>query len=144
MQIITLSGNLVRDPEVKVSQSGTEITKFSVAANRRKKNQQGEWENTATFFDCTAFGNDGKYVSNYLTKGRKVLVVGDLEVNVVERDGVTKSYLNVVVKSVEGVDAKPQADQAPAPAQPATPKPSQAYAKANEESDDDFDIFDGN
>ena len=76
---VTISGNLTRDPELKMTASNTELLKFTVAVNDRHRNQQsGEWEDYANYVDCTIFGNRAKKLPSYLFKGSKVAIEGKL------------------------------------------------------------------
>lgn len=91
MNQIIIHGRLVRDPELKTAASGNEFCKFTVAVDRRKK------EDPTDFFDCTAFGKTGVAISKYLTKGREILVHGRMESNKVEKDGQTRTYWGINV-----------------------------------------------
>lgn len=101
---VTISGNLTRDPELRSTQSGTQVLGFSVAVNDRRKNHQtGEWEDHANFVDCTMFGKRAESVGRYLSKGSKVAVDGSLRYSSWE-DKVTgqrRSRLDVVVDEIE-------------------------------------------
>ncbi|MBQ1839991.1 MAG: single-stranded DNA-binding protein, partial [Atopobiaceae bacterium] len=57
VNIIALTGNLVRDPDVKAMTSGNVIMNFSLAVNERVRNSQGEYEDYASYVDCVMFGN---------------------------------------------------------------------------------------
>ena len=81
MNSIIIHGRLVRDPELKTGGSGVEFCKFTVAVDRRKK------DDPTDFFDCTAFGKTGAAIAQYLKKGREILVSGRMESNTTEKDG---------------------------------------------------------
>ena len=54
---VNISGNLTRDPELRVTGSGTQILSFGVAVNDRRRNpQSGEWEDYPNYVDCVVFG----------------------------------------------------------------------------------------
>lgn len=97
MNSIIISGNMVRDPELRYSQSGLGITKFTIAVNH------GWGEKKETFFiNCTAFGKLSESVANYTAKGKKVLVKGYLQVKPHEgQDGVKKYYTDIICDEVE-------------------------------------------
>ena len=79
INMVVMTGNLTREPELRRTQSGTAILRFGVAVNdRRKNNQTGEWEDYANFIDCTMFGKRAEGLSNVLEKGMKVCVEGKL------------------------------------------------------------------
>lgn len=76
---VVVSGNLTRDPELRVTPGGTQVLGFGVAVNDRRRNQQtGEWEDYPNFIDCTMFGNRAEALSRILRKGMKVAIEGKL------------------------------------------------------------------
>lgn len=99
---VNLTGNLTRDPEMRVTQGGMQILEFGIAVNDRAKNQQtGEWEDQPNFFDCTMFGNRAEAVSKYLRKGLKVSIDGKLRWNQWEKDGQKHSKITVIINEIE-------------------------------------------
>lgn len=102
---VVLIGRLTRDPELRYSQGGLAITKFSIAVDRRFKNQQGE--RVTDFFDCSAFRQTAEFVANYVTKGRLVCVDGRIEMNqTTGQDGQKRYYTNIVCDAVETLDSQ--------------------------------------
>ena len=97
-----LSGNLVRDVEVRATNSGTEIYAFTVAVNNRRKNQQtGEWEDDPAFVDVTMFGKRAAYACGGLGKGQPVAVSGRLvQDNWTDQQGNNRSRLKVIADEV--------------------------------------------
>ena len=76
---VTISGNLTRDPELRMTAGGTQVLSFGVAVNDRRRNPQtGEWEEYPNFIDCTMFGNYAESMSRVLAKGMKVMIDGKL------------------------------------------------------------------
>lgn len=69
---VILMGRLTRDPEVRTTSTGKNITSFSIAVDR------GGQDDQADFFDVTAWEKLGELVSQYLSKGRRCLVQGRL------------------------------------------------------------------
>ena len=64
---VTISGNLTRDPELRMTAGGTQVLSFGVAVNDRRRNpQSGAWEEYPTFIDCTMFGNYAESMSRVL------------------------------------------------------------------------------
>lgn len=110
MNLITIKGRLVRDPELKTGASGSEYCKFTVAVDRRK--QKGK-ERETDFFDCTAFGNTGAAISKFFTKGKEILLTGRMESSKSEKDGVKRTYWGMNVDTFEFCGGK--SDQTSAP-----------------------------
>ena len=99
---VVISGNLTRDPELRMTQSGMAILSFGVAVNDRKKNPQtNEWEDRVNFVDCTVFGKWAESLSDRLSKGMKVAIEGKLRYSQWEREGQKRSKLEVAVDEIE-------------------------------------------
>jgi single-strand DNA-binding protein len=108
---VILVGRLTRDPEMRYTTSGLAVTNFTVAVDRRSKNQQGERQ--TDFFRCSAWRQTAEFVSNYLTKGRLVAVEGRIELNeYVGQDGQKKYSTDIVCDHVEGLDSQRDSGQA--------------------------------
>jgi single-strand DNA-binding protein len=88
---ITIVGYLGRDPELKHTPQGNAVCKFSVATTERRKNAQGESEETTTWFRVTVWGRQAELANEYLSKGRQVYVEGRLRLEeYVDREGHTR------------------------------------------------------
>jgi len=115
MNRVVLIGRITRDPETKQTPSGTKVAEFSIAVDKRGKDEG------ANFFRVKAWGNQAEYVGNYLNKGRLVAIDGRLEQRTYEKDGQKREVIEVVAESVQGLD-RPRDDAQPT--QSAKPKPS--------------------
>jgi single-strand DNA-binding protein len=92
----TIAGRLGRDAEIKTTQGGTTVCKFSVATDQRRNG-----EKVTTWFDVSIFGKRGEALAKYLTKGTTVCVVGDLDARLYQtKEGATKLALGVVASEV--------------------------------------------
>jgi single-strand DNA-binding protein len=76
----TGSGNLVRDPELRYTQSGTSVCSFAIASNRSFK-QNDEWQEKVSYFNCTAWGKQADTITKYFKKGQQILIDGHLVQN---------------------------------------------------------------
>jgi single-strand DNA-binding protein len=80
INVVAITGNLTRDPELRSTPSGTSVCKLRVAVNsRRKDGSSGEWIDKPNYFDVTVWGAQGENCANYLSKGRPVAVEGRLD-----------------------------------------------------------------
>ena len=105
MNKITLIGNLTRDPEVRATSNGITVCTFTIAVNRRFANKDGEKE--TDFFRINAWRQLGEVCAQYLAKGRKVAVVGELQARTYEsKDGETRMSLDVQADEVEFLTPK--------------------------------------
>jgi len=79
VNVVVITGNLTRDPELRHLGSGTAVCKLRVAVNSRRKDQSGNWVDKPNYFDVTVWGAQGENCSTYLSKGRPVAVEGRLD-----------------------------------------------------------------
>lgn len=121
---VTLSGNITKQPELKMGGSGT-VLPFSIAVNRRIKDASGKWIDQVSFFDCVIFGTRAEKIAQYLNKGTKVSISGRLNQNKWQtREGENRYSTNVVVEDLEFMSRgnAQVVPPAPAPAPAATPQ----------------------
>lgn len=112
MNKIFLVGNLVRDPELRTTQSGINVCTFTIAVNKRQKGDS----QAADFFRVTAWKQLGENCHKFLAKGRKVCVVGEVSVSTYNtQNGETRANLEVNAQDVEFLT--PRTEQAEMPYQ---------------------------
>jgi len=75
---VILIGNLGKDPEVKYTQGGMAVAKFTVATNERHKDKDGQWQDHTEWHNLVAFQRTAEIVGEYLKKGGKVYIEGSL------------------------------------------------------------------
>ena len=115
MNRLTIIGNLTRDPEQRVTANGKHVTTFTVAVNRRGKDQE------ADYFRVSAWESLGDICGKYLSKGKKAAVTGSVSLHTYEgRDGKAGASMEVYASEVEFLSARtdagsPQPEQAEAP-----------------------------
>lgn len=106
-QQITLIGHLGGDVETRFTPSGVEVSNFSVAVNKSWKGQDGQKQEKTTWFRCAAWGNLAGVVSQYLHKGSKVFVLGEVEARAyTAADGTPACSLDVRVDTIRFLDGK--------------------------------------
>ena len=76
MNCIEIMGNLTKDPEIKVTQNGRCMARFTIAANKTFTSPDGEQKSFADFIPCVAWGELAEAVGNYLKKGKRVYAQG--------------------------------------------------------------------
>jgi single-strand DNA-binding protein len=113
----TISGNIVRDPELKQTRGGMSVMTFSVAVNDRRKNQSGEWEDYPNYIDCTMFGTRAEKLSRFIGKGSKVSVQGRIHQDRWQdkQTGQNRSKVGVIVDQLEFMSRGNQQGQQAAP-----------------------------
>lgn len=128
---VVIAGYTAKDPELKVTLSGTAILSFSLAVNDMKKNAQDEWEETADFFYCKVFGKRAESLAQYIPKGSKLTINGRLHQDRWQaQDGTNRSSVSIIVQDIE-LPPRPQPQgtgegyedytQPPQPMQPVQP-----------------------
>lgn len=79
LNVTTIIGRLVRDCEIRYSQSGIAVCNFSIANNESKKDQSGQYQDEVNYFDCVMLGKYAESMSKYLMKGTKIAISGRLK-----------------------------------------------------------------
>lgn len=93
---VILVGNLGRDPELRYTPQGTPVCNFSIATNERRKDKNGEMQDTTTWFKVTLWNRQAETAAQYLQKGRPVYIEGRLRVEEwTDRDGKPRHTLEV-------------------------------------------------
>ncbi len=140
---IILIGRLTRDPDVRYAASGTAIASFSIAVDRKRKDQNGEKK--TDFFRCKAFGKTAEVIQSWVKKGRLVAVDGSVEINEYEKDGERKTSFDIVCESFEVLDRAQETEEQPAAppqqrpaAQPPRPPKPAPVQPALVDDDDPF------
>ena len=104
MNSVQLVGRFTRDPEIKYSNGGATIARFSVAVDRRFAK---EGEQTADFINVIAFGKTAEFVEKYFHKGNRIGIVGRIQTGSYKnKDGATVYTTDVVAENVEFVESK--------------------------------------
>jgi single-strand DNA-binding protein len=108
---VVLIGRLTRDAELKYTANGQAVCKFSIAVNRRKKSGD-QWVDEANFFDVVLWGRQGEALNQYLTKGSRIGVDGELRQNRWEQDGQSRSKVEIVAANIQllggGAQGRPE------------------------------------
>ena len=108
MNKVFIVGNLTRDPELRSTRDGISVCSFTVAVNRRVRNAEaGQPE--ADFFRVTAWRQLGETCARYLSKGRKISVIGEVTARAYEgKDGTVRASLEVTADEVEFLSPREQ------------------------------------
>jgi len=100
MNKIILIGNVVRDPELQQTSGGKNLCRFTLAVTR-------PFNRDATdFFACTAWEKKAELIGKYVQKGNKLGIIGRLEINETEKDGVKTRHHNIIVEEIEFLTPK--------------------------------------
>jgi single-strand DNA-binding protein len=93
---VILVGNLTRDPEIRYTQSGKGVTKFSLAVNNPRNKEE------TTFVDIVAWDKLGETCNTYLKKGTNCLVEGRLVIRSYDdKDGNKRKATEVVIDNMQ-------------------------------------------
>lgn len=122
-------GNLTRDPELRSTPGGQQVASFAVATNRTWMDGSGERKEAVEYHEIVAWGKLGELAAQYLAKGRKVMVVGRLQTQSWEKDGVKRQRTEIVASDVNFLDG-------PGGAPAGGGAPSEGNASAAKKSDD--------
>jgi single-strand DNA-binding protein len=100
--VVTLVGNITRDPELRFNNTGQATSSFGLAVNRRWQNRQTqEWEEATSFFDVVCWREMAENAAESLSRGSRVIVTGRLEQRSWETpDGDKRSKVEVVADEI--------------------------------------------
>ena len=101
------TGNLVREPELNNSKTGTAFFRNAIAVKDDYK------KDVTHFFNFTAFGKTAETMANYLNKGSKILIEATLVQNSYEKDGQKRTTIELNVNRFEFLDSKNSQNNAP-------------------------------
>lgn len=107
---VILGGRLTAQPELKTTPSGTTVTSFSMAVNRKRAK---EGEQQSDFINCVAWKERAEFICKYFVKGSSISIVGELQTRTwKDGNGQNRYATEVIVSEVNFVDSK--SDNAPA------------------------------
>lgn len=144
---VIMMGRITADPELKTTPSGANVCNFSIAVDRRYQ-AKGE-DRKSDFFNCVAWRNEADFITKFWTKGKPILIEGELQNrNYVDSSGTTRYVTEIIVDracftgdgkregqkpmSESGMNAPPEA---PAPTAPPPEPTAQDFARV---TDDDY------
>lgn len=117
---IDIQGRLVRDPELRRTQSGVAVTSFTLAVERDYCEAGKDRE--ADFIDCVAWRGTAEFIDKYFTKGRMMIVTGRLQIrNWQDKEGNKRRSAEVVADNVYFGESK-RRDDGGAPRQEYAPR----------------------
>ena len=109
MNTVVLMGRLTKNPELRQTQSGTDVTQFTIAVNRRYKDANGEYP--TDFINCVAWRQTAGFISKYFAKGAMIAVTGTLQTRkYTDKQGAERTATEVVVDNAEFTGEKKERD----------------------------------
>jgi len=134
MNRIVIIGNLTKDPEAFTTQSGISRSTFTVAVQRKYKNQDGKYD--ADFLTVVAWRQTADFCNKYLSKGRKVAVEGSVQTRSYDAQDGSKRYVTeIIADSVEALNS-PNSDNGPTPPRenkPAEPEDGEDFTEVEDD-----------
>ena len=112
---VILLGNVGRDPETRYAQNGTAVTRFSIATSEIWKDRSsGEQQERTEWHNIVCFARLAEVAGEYLKKGSKVYIEGQLRTSSWEQDGQKKYRTEVNARELQMLDSKGHSEtQAP-------------------------------
>ena len=123
MNKVILMGRLTRDPDVRYSNGGATVARFSLAVDRKFKRE--DEEQTADFINCVAFGKTAEFIERYFFKGAKMVLEGRIQTGSYEKEGQRVYTTDIVVEQVEFAESKASSENNGERVPTGRPSPSQ-------------------
>lgn len=112
MNKVILIGRLARDPEMRTTASGTNVTRFTIAVTRTYQDQNGT--RTADFINCVAWRRQAENIAKYCTKGAQIAVEGRIQTGSYDMQDGTKRYTtDIICDNVTFLGSKNGGNSAP-------------------------------
>lgn len=109
---VILIGNLGKDPELRYLPSGQAVTKFPLATNFRRKDQNGQLQERTDWHNIVTFGRAAEVCNEYLKKGSPVYVEGRIQTRSYDdRDGNKRWITEIVGQSVQMLGRKGEVEE---------------------------------
>lgn len=103
---IIIVGNVGRDPEMRYTGQGIAVTDFSVAVNKYT-GKGDQREKKTTWFKVSVWRDRAEVAAQYIKKGMKVMVVGELDVRTyVDKNGQTQVSIDVTARDFQMLDGR--------------------------------------
>ena len=96
---VVLVGRLTRNAELKYTNSGAAVSKFSIAINQRRK-KDDQWVDESHFFDIVYWGKAAEAINQYLVKGKQVGIEGQLRQDRWDQEGQSRSRVEIFATNV--------------------------------------------
>ena len=104
MNNVSLTGRFARDPNIKYTNDGKTIARFTLACDRRFKSENGP---TADFISCIAFGKTAEFIEKYFSKGMKMELSGRIQTgSYAKQDGTIVYTTDVIADQVGFCESK--------------------------------------
>ena len=101
MTSVTIIGNLTGEPELKFVNSGKAVASFTVAESKRVKGADGSWtDGESTFWRVSIWDTAAENLAESLSKGQRVIVVGDAKQRSFEVNGEKRTVIEVTASEV--------------------------------------------
>jgi single-strand DNA-binding protein len=97
---VIIVGRLGKEPEVRTTQAGTQVTNIVVATSESWKDQQGQKQEKTEWHRITFFGRVAEVAATYLKKGDQVFVEGRIETSKFEKDGQTRYSTSIIARDM--------------------------------------------
>jgi single-strand DNA-binding protein len=97
---LTLIGNVGKDPESRILQSGAKVCNFTLAVNESWKNRDGEKQERCEWFNCVAWEKLSEIIMDFVHKGDPIYLQGRIQSREYEKDGAKIRVMDVVVSNV--------------------------------------------
>lgn len=104
MNKVQLVGRLTKDPEIKATATQVNFCNFTVAVDRRFKDQNGQRQ--ADFINCVAWRQTADFIGKYFRKGSKIAICGTIQTRKFnDQNGVTRYVTEVIAEEAEFVES---------------------------------------
>ena len=132
---VIIVGNLGNDPDIKSLPNGSMVTNISVATSESWTDKQtGQKQDRTEWHRVVFFNRLAEIAGQYLKKGSKVYIEGQLRTQKYEKDGIDRYVTDIIAKEMQMLDSRSEGQQ-----QPYSPPPQQPAQQPQQQSSVDID-----
>jgi len=144
VNVVVITGNLTKDPELRHTPGGTAVCDLRVAVNGRRKDRGGDWVDKPNYFNVVVWGARGKAAAEHLGKGSPVAVEGRLDWREYEAKdgGGTRQVVEIIAEAVQFLgSSKPSQEAVASEEEPeAEAESPEAEVEEQAESDEESEL----
>ena len=101
LNCVFLAGRLGEHPELRSTPSGQKVCSLRVATNKKWTDKQGQKQEVTSWHSVNVWGSQAESCAQYLSKGRQVLIEGEIEYKHNEKDGVKRTFTTIKANKVQ-------------------------------------------
>ncbi|MCB5258674.1 MAG: single-stranded DNA-binding protein, partial [Candidatus Cloacimonetes bacterium] len=108
---VFLAGRITREPELRYTPKGTPVVRFTVATDRKYKDEMDQWQSVPIYIDVVAWSNQAEYICKVAHKGTAVLVEGRIDTrSYVDSNNINRKVFEIIADHIQSLEWAPRTE----------------------------------